>query len=124
MKMRNHYILIALVLFSCFSSKLATGYAQGTAFTYQGRLNNSNSPVNGRYDLTFVLFNAPSGGSAVAGPVATNGVAVSNGLFAVEIDFGSGIFNGTAYWLENGVRTNGVGGYTTLVPRQALSPAP
>ena len=73
--------LIALALFSCFNSKLATAYAQGTAFTYQGRLSNGNSPANGSYDLTFSLFNAPSGGSAVAGPVPTNAVAVSNGLF-------------------------------------------
>jgi hypothetical protein len=124
MKMRSHFVLIALALFSCFSSKLATGYAQGTAFTYQGRLTSGNSPVNGSYDLTFALFNAPSGGSAVAGPVTTNAVAVSNGLFAVGLDFGSGIFNGAAYWLEIGVRTNGVGGFTSLVPRQALNPAP
>ena len=124
MKMRSHCVLIALALFSCFSSKLATGYAQGTAFTYQGRLSNGNSPANGSYDLTFALFNVSSGGSAVAGPVATNAVAVSNGLFAVGIDFGSGVFNGTAYWLEIGVRTNGAAGFTTLVPRQPLSPAP
>ncbi len=98
--------------------------AQGTAFTYQGRLNNSSGPANGSYDLTFTLFNAVSGGSAVAGPLTTNAVAVSNGLFTVGIDFGAGIFNGTAYWLEIGVRTNSGGSFTTLAPRQPLTPAP
>src|SRR5260370_14124839 len=31
-------------------------HAQGTAFTYQGRLNNGGNPANGNYDLTFTLF--------------------------------------------------------------------
>ena len=34
--------------------------AQGTAFTYQGRLNDGGSPATGNYDLTFALYNSPS----------------------------------------------------------------
>ena len=34
---------------------------------------------------------------------------VSNGLFAVTLDFGAGAFTGVDCWLEIGVRTNGAG---------------
>ncbi len=124
MKTRIPCVLAVLALFSTLNTQLSTVHAQGTAFTYQGRLNNGNGPANGSYDLTFTLYNVVSGGSAVAGPLATNAVAVSNGLFTVDVDFGAGIFNGTAYWLEIGVRTNGVGSFATLAPRQPLTPAP
>ncbi len=106
------------------SALCLSAFAQGTAFTYQGRLQNNGSPASGTYNLTFSLFNVSSGGSAAAGPVTTNGVFVTNGLFTVTLDFGAGIFNGTAYWLEIGVETNGAGSFTTLVPRQQLTPTP
>ena len=101
-----------------------TVFAQGTAFTYQGRLNNNGSPASGIYNLQFSLFNVNSGGSAVAGPVNTNGVAITNGLFTVLIDFGSGVFAGATNWLQIGVETNGGGSFTTLSPRQQLTPTP
>src|SRR5258706_10551766 len=41
---------------------LSTALAQGTAFTYQGRLNSGGNPANGRYDLTFALYDAARGG--------------------------------------------------------------
>ena len=47
---------------------------------------------------------------------------MTNGLFMVTLDFGAGIFNGSNYWLEVSVRTNGAGGYTTLAPLQSLTP--
>jgi hypothetical protein len=50
---------------------------------------------------------------------------VSNGLFAVRLDFGSGIFTGEARWLQTAVRCPaGSGTYTTLAPRQMLAPVP
>ena len=98
--------------------------AQGTAFTYQGSLNESGAPANGSYDLTFTLFASSSGGSARSGPITNAATGVSNGLFTVPLDFGSGVFNGATYWLEIGVRTNGGAGFATLAPRQELTPAP
>jgi hypothetical protein len=50
-------------------------------------------------------------------------VAVSNGLFTVALDFGAD-FPGADRWLEIGVRTNGTASYTTLSPRQKLTPSP
>jgi hypothetical protein len=99
--------------------------AQGTAFTYQGRLNSSGAPADGNYDLRFLLFNVASNGAAIAGPRTNSAVAVSNGLFTAVVDFGSGVFTGSREWLEIGVRTNGASnGFVTLAPRQELTPAP
>jgi hypothetical protein len=98
--------------------------AQGTAFTYQGRLNLNGSPAAGIYDFQFILFNVNQFGFPAA-PILTNtSVAVNNGLFTTLLDFGGGIFTGSNYWLEIGVRTNGAGTFSTLAPRQALTPSP
>jgi trimeric autotransporter adhesin len=102
---------------------LATTLAQGTAFTYQGRLNDGVTGANGIYDVRFAIYDAPTLGTQ-QGPILTNSaIAVSNGLFAATLDFGNQ-FSGANRWLEIGVRTNGSGSFFTLSPRQALTPAP
>jgi hypothetical protein len=101
----------------------STALAQGTAFTYQGELNNNGATANGSYDFRFRLATDPYGNNYVDGPVLTNGVAVNNGLFLATLDFGS-VFTGANYWLEVDVRTNGAGAYTVLSPLQPLTPAP
>jgi hypothetical protein len=99
--------------------------AQGTAFMYQGQLENNGSPANGTFNLTFTLFNTTNiGVTAVAGPVALNDINVANGLFTVLIDFGPGVFTGQTSWLEIGVEASGASSFTTLAPRQELTPAP
>src|SRR5260370_41222984 len=81
--------------------------------------------ANGQYDLELTLFNVLAGSGQVGRTLTNANVAVSNGLFTTGLDFGGGIFNGTAYWLEIGVRTNGsVAAFTILSPRQPLTPAP
>jgi lysophospholipase L1-like esterase len=97
--------------------------AQGTAFSYQGRLNDNNAPANGAYDLTFTLYATNTGGVSVAGPVTNTATAVTNGLFTSMIDFGN-VFDGNASWLEIGVQANGGTNFTILAPRQALTPVP
>ena len=99
-------------------------YAQGTAFTYQGRLNYNGNPANGVYDLKFSLFNASAEGSPLAGPMTASAVTVSNGLFTTLVDFGSGVFTGGSNWLEIAVSTNGADNFTTLASRQPISPVP
>jgi hypothetical protein len=98
-------------------------HAQGTTFTYQGSLKNGGSGVTGAYDLTFGLFATNSGGSAVTTTETNAAVAVAGGLFTTALDFG-GVFAGSNYWLEIGVRTNGGASFTTLTPRQPVMPAP
>ena len=117
---------IFLVSILTFLSLLdVSGAPVGTAFTYQGRLSVNGAPANGDYDLQFTLRDAPTAGNAVGSPIAAAPVTVSNGLFTVSLDFGAGVFNGTALWLDIGVRTNGsVAAYALLTPRQSLTATP
>jgi hypothetical protein len=99
--------------------------AQSAAFVYQGRLDHETAPADGLYDLRFTLWNAPSGGGEVAGPIDTNALAVTDGLFIVTLNFGAPAFSGAARWLEIGVKSNGVaGGHLALAPRQPLASTP
>jgi hypothetical protein len=101
----------------------APASAQGTAFTYQGRLDSGGNAANGTYDFRIRLASDAQGNTYVGSPVVTNGIAVANGQFVVSLDFGA-VFNGDNFWLEVGVRTNGAVGYTMLAPLQPLTAAP
>jgi hypothetical protein len=118
---RLRLFLLALLL-STINYPLSTSLAQGTAFTYQGHLKQNGAPANGDYALQFTLYATSTGGGLVAGPI-TNAVTVSNGLFSVSLEFGLN-FTGADRWLEIGVTTNGNGNFSTLVPRQKLTPTP
>jgi N-acetylneuraminic acid mutarotase len=124
MKHSVRSLLLGLGLLSTPILQPSPCLAQGTAFTYQGRLDEGNSPASGIYDLRFTIYDAATAGATVGAAFNTNGVAVSNGLFIVTLDFGPGVFNGAARWLEIAVRNNGGGAFTALSPRQAISPAP
>lgn len=114
---------LALLLIHSLASFTALG--QGTAFTYQGRLLAGGNPANGIFNLQFALYNNSAGaGSAVAGPVTTNGVLVTGGLFTVTVDFGPGPWNGQTNWLQVGVETNNADSFTNLAPLQELTPVP
>ncbi len=113
-----------LLLLSVLDSQLFTARGQGTAFTYQGQLQNNGSPASGTYNLQFSLYPAPASGAAISGPVTNNGVFVTNGLFTVTVDFGSAPWNGATNWLQIGVETNGTAGFATLSPRQQITPTP
>lgn len=93
------------------------------AFTYQGRLDDNGAPANGAYDFEFALFDAVTAGSQVGATVALNAVAVANGVFTVQLDFGNPFWQQQTF-LEVRVRKSGAGIFTTLTPRQPLSAAP
>ncbi len=126
MKTQLNHILTALALLalSILNSPLSSAHAQGTAFTYQGQLQNNGSLASGTYNLTFSLFATNTSGVPVAEPVTNNAVVITNGMFTVTIDFGPGVFTGTTNWLQIGVATNGVESFTALTPRQELTPTP
>src|ERR1043166_5291807 len=116
MKKITPLVLSTLAVLSTLNPQLSTLHAQTTAFSYQGRLNDSGSPASGTYDLRFTIFDALASGTTVA---------VSNGLFTVLLDFGASAFPGADRFLELGVRTNGSApAYTTLAPRQPVLPVP
>jgi hypothetical protein len=106
------------------ASLVSAASPMGTSFSYQGRLQDGAQPATGSYDFRFAAFDAAAGGAQVGPNVDLSAVAVNNGLFTVALDFGTGIFDGSARWLAIQVKTNGAAGYAALTPRQPLSPAP
>jgi len=100
--------------------------ALGSAFTYQGRLLDGDLPANGNYDLEFKLYDAATAGAQKGATITKEDVAVTNGLFTADLNFGgSDLFNGQALWLEVGVRPGpSADPFTALAPRTALNAAP
>jgi hypothetical protein len=96
---------------------------QPTSFTYQGRLNETGGAANGTFDFQFALFIDSMGGTAI-GTVAKTGVAVANGIFTVELDFGLGAFPDEIRWLEIRVKSQAAAEYTPLSPRQKITNSP
>ena len=120
----NHGKLFALVITGWSLAQVALPAATlGTEFTYQGRLTVGTNAANGRYDLKFSLHDALTNGSQVGSSVTNAATVVTNGHFAVALDFGA-MFDGNARWLETAVRTNGAVAFTTLAPRQPLTATP
>ena len=124
MKTRDLAFVLAL--------RVALGYGGaaaspvGTAFTYQGVVEKNGNGINGACSIRFTLYDALTGGSQVGAP-NPNTVSVSavKGLFTTTLDFGAGAFNGNnARWLQIEVEGPGDLSYTTLTPRQPVSPAP
>jgi hypothetical protein len=120
--MKNGLFLCIVIQFLIAAVSLP---AQTTAFTYQGRLLDGGQPANGDYELRFALVDAATNGNYLVAPLTNAPALVSNGLFTVMLDFGASVFDGSARWLEIGLRTNGSSGaFTALAPRQLLTPTP
>jgi hypothetical protein len=128
--MKSNSILIPLTVAALCAAE-AFAAPMGTAFTYQGRLNDGGQPANNLYDLTFTLHDDALNPATVGTYIILTAVPVTNGLFTVELnagsEFGPNAFNGAARWLQIGVRTNSnnaFNNFTFLSPRQPLTAAP
>ena len=115
--------IAVLVLLSMTSA----AYGQGTAFTYQGRLTDGGNPANGNFDMQFKLFDTATVGTGtqqgltITSPI----VQVTDAVFNVQLDFGGGVFDGSARFLEIGIRPAGSANpYTVLAPRQPMTSTP
>lgn len=100
----------------------------GRAFTYQGLLRASGTPLSGPCDLAFTIWDAVSGGTALS-PTQFLTSNLSDGLFTVTLNdaaqFPDSVFDGRAVWVEIAVRSpSGSGAFTTLAPRQPLTAVP
>jgi hypothetical protein len=116
-------VAAAILLLTTITNPITNCYAQGTAFTYQGRLSNGTNAATGSYDLRFALFDAVTAGGQQANLLTNSATPITNGLFTVTLDFGNQ-FPGAPRWLEIAVRTNGAATFTNLAPRQQLTPVP
>ncbi len=89
-----------------------------TTFTYQGRLLDGGVPASGSYNIDVSLWDALSGGGQISSTIVFNGLAVADGLFTVQLDFGASAFDNAPRWLE--ISVNG----GELTPRQPITRAP
>lgn len=123
--------VLGLVLFAAGSGLLsspAAGQGQvGSMFTYQGELRQGGQLLTGTADFIFRLYGSDVGGSPLSHILALDNLAIVDGRFDAYLDFGPEVFTTTnARWLDIQVRSpsGGSGGYTPLMPRQRLTPAP
>ncbi|HEX3625733.1 MAG TPA: hypothetical protein VH280_09935 [Verrucomicrobiae bacterium] len=122
MKLSNLIAPVIVAGIFIFTVIPSTTFGQGTtAFTYQGHLLDNGAEVNGTNGMIFTLYSAVTGGSVVGTPI-TNSVAVSNGLFTADLDYGASAFNGSARWLDIAV-SNGTTN-VELTPRTPVLPTP
>ena len=77
--MKTNWLVVAIAL--TLASLNAHSAQSGTAFTYQGRLTDGGNPANGTFDLRFTIYDSPTNGTALAGPITNSPTSVSNGLF-------------------------------------------
>lgn len=116
---------VALMALNLLLAGSASSAPATSAFSYQGRLFDAGSPANGRFEIQFSLWDQIGGGSLIGSPVLMDPVGVTNGLFQVDLDFGTNVWNGSSRWLQVSVRPdNSPGPFTTLNPRQQVNAAP
>lgn len=102
-----------------------------TTFTYQGRLLQAGQPYTGTADIRLQLYR---GVQPVGAPSTVFGVQVIDGLFTTPIDLGPALagfndFSSPPTYVPASVELSvraptGTGAFTTLSPRQDLTPAP
>lgn len=97
--------------------------ALGTAFTYQGRLLRAGQPISETCAVSFSIWDSLAGGSFL-NSTTLPAVPIAGGLFNADLDYGAGVFNGQARYLEAAVKCAADSGYVTLSPRTALHGAP
>lgn len=130
MQMVSACRVMVILGISGMGTALFAAIPQGTGITYQGQLKHNGVSYTGTADIRVKLWDAASGGAMVPGlpVVQKNNVAVVNGLFSTDLDFGAAAFILDARWMEIEVRTPhdpaNAAPFTTLAQRQPLSSSP
>jgi hypothetical protein len=116
-------LLLASNTFANPGTASTTASTQTTTISYQGHLtDNAGEPVNGDLPMTFALYDAPTGGTAVwtEERSGSNTVPVTAGLFNVLLGsvtpIDVNLFQQQGLWL--GISVNGD---TEMTPREPLS---
>ena len=130
--MKTTKLLMILVMAICLTMclpKVSQAASLGTAFTYQARLIDNNEPAMGIYDLQAKLFDSKDAGATQIGPTLTfeDGQAEDGGYFTIAFDFGVGVFDGDARYLELAFRpydSNDPCDFVVLDPQIEITPTP
>jgi hypothetical protein len=118
--MGNMKILLGVTVIAMLTLSAGVAWADEVTseINYQGRLaDKAGSPLSGTYTMTFRLYEAATGGTALDTDI--HDVVVTDGLFNTEIDFDQSYFDGRALWL--GIK---VGTDSEMIPRQDFRPVP
>lgn len=113
-------LLFALLV----ATTLTVTTAKAQPFVYQGSLTSGAVPVNTPHDFTFRIYTAATGGSQVGTTSTASDITPENGTFTATVSPGNNVFTGPDRWLEIAVRSTGSPTYTTLSPRQKITPSP
>ena len=113
------FTIILMVLFSAITQADPVG----TRFSYQGQLQDNGTAISGSYTFQFLLYDSLTGGATID-IFDLTGVPVSNGLFAVELDFGDVPFVGEEQYLEIRVKEDTEPTMSILTPRQRINTVP
>jgi hypothetical protein len=99
----------------------------GSAFTYQGRLEQEDGPVNGPVEFRFSLWNDETSedpNDQCGEDVSQIESLAEDGTFTTQLDFGAECFPLEERWLQIAVRIGGEGPFHVLDPRQKITPTP
>lgn len=105
-------------------------HAQSTNFSYQGQLTQANQPATGLFDMRFRLYDSGNSTTPIGSAVCIDNVTVADGRFTAMLDFGPQFRSTSDRFLEIDVRADtgltcaNTTGFTTLAPRQVVSPTP
>ena len=117
-------VILILAASPVLAGPLAPEADLGTAFTYQGRLLESDAPAAGPVDLIFALHSHATADVQLGLSQTIADQELVDGYFTVQLDFGD-VFDNTALWLDVQIRPGAEeGAYTPLEPRQALMAVP
>lgn len=120
-KIVSRVLVILTILYQITLNAFATN------ISYQGTLDIAGVPANGMYDFRVSLYDSIELGSQIPGsnaPLFEN-IVVEEGLVNLSINFGVGVFDGSARFIQIEVRDSAsTGNYTILQPRQEVLPAP
>jgi len=114
--MAKRSLLAMAVVFLLILMTISGWASVPTNMNYQGKLTDPDgNPLNGTYDMTFYLFSASSGGSALWSENHTS-VQVTDGIYSVQLgSLTVDLFENNELYLE--VEIEG----ETLAPRQQLT---
>ena len=90
-------------------------------FLFRGQLEDGASKAQGHYALRLTLYAHEGAGERLAGPLELLDVAVADGQFAEEVDFGELPWHLDEGWLEVAVKAGDAGNYVALGERARVA---
>lgn len=117
--------LASLLWLAMFPATIAQAVARETSLSFQGHLQHNGSPITGRLDLQFALYQQATGGAALD-TIERTDLLIEGGYLLADLNFTAIPFESyESAWLEVRIRdANSSGSFSVLTPRQAVRATP